>query len=273
MDFTLSSYRNLLESLKAAGYSFVTFYDFIQHSTLNPNSELATRNPERFVILRHDVDLKPQNSLHFAQIQHQMGIRGTYYFRIVPQSYQPHIVGQIVSLGHEVGYHYEDIDLVPNKSNLSEKQIAEQAIILFEKHLTQLRKHFPVTSICMHGSPMSRYDNKLVWKHYNYRDFGIIAEPYFDVDYNKVFYITDTGRRWNGSSVSVRDKVQSTVQWPRYKRTIHIIDALNNGSFPQQAILTFHPQRWTNSPLPWAKELVWQSLKNIVKRLIVRRRH
>lgn len=121
MDFTLSSYRNLLESLKAAGYSFVTFYDFIQHSTLNPNSELATRNPERFVILRHDVDLKPQNSLHFAQIQHQMGIRGTYYFRIVPQSYQPHIVGQIVSLGHEVGYHYEDIDLVPNKSNLSEK--------------------------------------------------------------------------------------------------------------------------------------------------------
>ena len=38
-------------------------------------------------------------------------------------------------------------------------------------------------------------------------DFGIIAEPYFDVDFDEVFYLTDTGRRWDGDSVSVRDKV------------------------------------------------------------------
>ena len=42
---------------------------------------------------------------------------------------------------------------------------------------------------------------------YDYRDYGIIAEPYFDVDFDEVFYLTDTGRRWDGDSVSVRDKV------------------------------------------------------------------
>ena len=235
-------------------------------------SQPATRNSQPILVLRHDVDLKPQNSLRFAQIQNQLGIRGTYYFRIVPQSYQLHIVDQIVSLGHEIGYHYEDIDLVPNKSKLSEKQIAEMAIVLFEKHLAQLRQHYPVSTICMHGSPMSKFDNKLVWKYYSYSDYGIMAEPYFDVDYNKVFYITDTGRRWDGGSVSIRDKVQSTASWPTFRHTRQIIDAVSKGKFPHQAILNFHPQRWSNSPVPWAKELVWQSVKNIVKAVIVKHR-
>ena len=59
----------------------------------------------------------------------------------------------------------------------------------------------------MHGSPMSPYDNRLLWTKYDYRDYGIIGEPYFDVDFSEVAYYTDTGRRWDGDSVSVRDKM------------------------------------------------------------------
>jgi hypothetical protein len=62
----------------------------------------------------------------------------------------------------------------------------------------------------MHGSPFSKYDNKKIWEKYDYRDYGIIAEPSFDIDYDEVFYITDTGRSWNNSKVSVRDKVVRT---------------------------------------------------------------
>jgi hypothetical protein len=43
-------------------------------------------------------------------------------------------------------------------------------------------------------------------------DFGIIAEPYFDVDFKEVLYLTDTGRRWDGDEVSVRDKVENRGQ-------------------------------------------------------------
>jgi len=49
-----------------------------------------------------------------------------------------------------------------------------------------------------------------LWKRYDYKGLGIIAEPYLDIDYNQVFYITDTGRRWDGDRVSVRDKVEGT---------------------------------------------------------------
>jgi len=52
-----------------------------------------------------------------------------------------------------------------------------------------------VNAICMHGSPKSRYDGKDLWKHYSYNDLGIIGEPYFDMDFNQFFYLTDTGRR------------------------------------------------------------------------------
>ncbi len=65
----------------------------------------------------------------------------------------------------------------------------------------------------MHGSPLSKYDNKKIWEKYDYRDYGIIADPSFDIDYDEVFYITDTGRSWNNSNVSIRDKVTKQEDW------------------------------------------------------------
>jgi len=59
----------------------------------------------------------------------------------------------------------------------------------------------------MHGSPLSKYDNRDLWKNFDYHELGIIGEPYFDVDFNEVMYLTDTGRRWDGFRVSIRDKV------------------------------------------------------------------
>src|SRR5574344_2132434 len=35
----------------------------------------------------HDVDLNPQNSLRFAKIQHELGIHGSYFFRVGPESW------------------------------------------------------------------------------------------------------------------------------------------------------------------------------------------
>jgi hypothetical protein len=38
-------------------------------------------------------------------------------------------------------------------------------------------------------------------------------------------------------------------------------------------MITFHPQRWADSPLPWAKELVLQNAKNLIKAALVRWRN
>jgi len=35
---------------------------------------------------------------------------------------------------------------------------------------------------------------------------------------------------------------------------------------PDKVMLTIHPQRWDDKPLPWMKELVGQNVKNIIKK-------
>jgi hypothetical protein len=251
MDFTLNVYRQLLCALKEHGYKFVSFEQYCEAKVQG-----------KFVILRHDVDLKAEHSLRTAHIESELGIIASYYFRVVSQSNKPEIIRKIVALGHEIGYHYEDMSLF--------KGDVRRAISHFEKKLNYFRQFYAVKTICMHGSPTSRYDNRDIWKSANYRDFGIIGEPYFDVDFENVFYITDTGRCWDGERYSVRDKVSSSFQ-NSYHSTLQIIHAVEQNQFPQCVMITTHPQRWTNEIFEWFVELVMQRMKNLVKAILIKR--
>ncbi len=245
MDFTINTYKDLLLTLKEDNYSFQTFSDFLK----SPFSKT--------IILRHDVDLLPLNSLRFAKIQNELGIKGTYYFRAVPESWDETVIKEVASLGHEIGYHYEN--LTTCKGNF------EKSIQDFENNLSNLRNLATVSTICMHGSPMSKYDSKDLWRKYNYHDFNITGEPYFDVDFDKVFYLTDTGRMWDGQKVSVRDKVKSSFS-KTYHSTNQIIKDAEQGMLPDQIMFTFHPQRWHQNQLEWIKEFVHQNTKNSIKK-------
>ena len=265
-DFTLYQYRHLLESLLQQGYQFLTFEQYCEQKS-SPHRPIASSpNSPKYILLRHDVDLKAANSLATAQIEHELGIRATYYFRVVPQSNQPDIIRAIAALGHEIGYHYEDMALMQGDT--------EKAYAHFQQQLTYFRQFYPVRTICMHGAPTSQWDGKELWKHYDYRDLGIIGEPYFDIDFSQMFYLTDTGRCWDGYKVSVRDKIpvyqdQWNAQGLVYHATNDIIHAAEQGSLPPRIMITTHPQRWTDRPLAWLKELLVQNAKNIIKRLFL----
>jgi len=56
----------------------------------------------------------------------------------------------------------------------------------------------------------------------------------------------------------------------RFRGTQDIIDAAHTGKLPDKIMITVHPQRWSDSPLSWMKELVWQNVKNGVKWGIVK---
>ena len=95
-----------------------------------------------------------------------------------------------------------------------------------------------------------------------YKYLEIIGEPYYDIDFNEFAYFTDTGRRWNGNFVSVRDKVNSKYNF-NFRSTHDIIEKISQ--LPDKVMFTIHPERWQDSFIPWAKELVWQNMKNAVK--------
>ena len=124
----------------------------------------------------------------------------------------------------------------------------------------------------MHGRAFSKWDNRLLWKEFNYRDYDIIGEPYFDIDFSKVLYLTDSDRKWN-SKTRIFDKEFNTDKKNKsFNSTNEIIKAAKEGRLPDKIMMTFHPQRWHDSVIPWMKELVMQSAKNQVKRVLLRMR-
>lgn len=258
MDFSREKYRQLMSQLKNCGYEFITYADYCDGKL-----------PLRFVILRHDVDLKPQNSLEVAKDEKNIGAKASYYFRAVPESWDDRIIREIHQMGHEVGYHYESLTTCHGD--------VPQAFDDFKKNLEQLRKLVPVSTICMHGSPRSPYDSKDIWKQYDYRSLNIIGEPYLSTDFSKMLYLTDTGRRWDGYKVSVRDKIEGyQEEWNAKGWSFHstddIITALQENRLPNCIMITTHPQRWFDFGIGWVKELMLQNAKNIVKAVIVNRK-
>jgi hypothetical protein len=248
-DFTWLKYDELLSSLQRHGYEFRTFEEYCQGNRQG-----------RFVLLRHDVDARPWQSLRCAQIEEARRIRSSYYFRKTPKFNCPEVIQEIIALNHEIGYHYEELSLTKGDS--------DKAIDIFEDNLAYFRLFYPVQTICMHGSPTSSFDNRDLWKKYDYRRWGIIGEPYFDIDFNDMTYLTDTGRCWNGQKFNVRDKVKGST-FSRLHTTGDIIGAIAAGILPDRIMITTHPQRWTDNRWQWWREFISQKLKNQAKRVIV----
>lgn len=239
MDFTLEKYCQLIRALYSYGFESL--------------------------VLRHDVDLLPGNSLRTAKLEAEIGLLGIYYFRAVPESWDEKIIKEIASFGHEIGYHYESLTTCNGDVDAAYQD--------FCQNLERLRALVPVKSICMHGSPRSPYDSKDIWKKYDYHALGIENEPYLDTDFSKTFYLTDTGRRWDGYKVSVRDKIpQYQDEWTAKGLTFHstddVIKGLQQNRIPKNLMVTVHPQRWNPFGVKWAKELLMQNAKNVVKRIM-----
>ena len=104
-DFTLQAFKSLLNRFETK-YIFQIVLDFM-------------RNPiSKTIVFRHDVDRSALGAWRMAFIEAELGIKGTYYFRIVPAAYNEKMIKAIAELGHEIGYHYEDVDLVVKSKEL-----------------------------------------------------------------------------------------------------------------------------------------------------------
>jgi hypothetical protein len=245
-DFTLEKYAELCKALKS------------NYKTMSVLNYLAADNDGHIAILRHDVDKYPDRSLSMAKVEHSMNIASTYYFRMVPGIFDKKIIGEITSLGHEIGFHYEVLDKA--EGNMS------KALEIFAKELEEIRTIVDIKTVCMHGSPLKKWRNLDIWNQAKLEDFQLTGEPYLSIDYGIVQYYTDTGRRWDGDKVSIDDHVVQDKE-----HVVHSTDeliSLLEKKIHKQILIQTHPQRWTEGTGAWAKELVGQNVKNVGKRML-----
>jgi hypothetical protein len=96
-------YLEFLARAKARGFSFVRFEEFLPG---------RPQLPERYIVLRHDIDFAPEYSLQMAQLEHEADVASTFFVLVDGQFYNPlrkeviDQLRQIRSLGHEIGLHF-----------------------------------------------------------------------------------------------------------------------------------------------------------------------
>lgn len=250
-DFTVTILERLLQTFIQSGYDFITYRQYAQGQT----------GSGRYVILRHDIDNKAHRAFELAKLEQRLMICGTFYIRQTTSSFNEKIVRDIAAMGHEIGYHYEDFSR--NRGNVAK---AEKDFACF---LEQLRKITSVNTICMHGSPLSRHDNKALWRYCDYKKYGILSELYLDTDFTDMFYLTETGRGWN-SRFNIRDRVNSPYSFS-VKDTADIIRMLEDDLLPKKIMVTIHPQRWSDHWGEWLVELLSQNTRNMGKMFFLSR--
>jgi len=132
-DFTLRAYQEYLLLIKKSVSEFITFSEFMT-------------NMERpsFCLVRHDVDRKPLNALKMAELEFHLGVKSTYYFRHKPHTFKPDIIKKISMMGHEIGYHYENLSDCNGDFSF--------ALNDFEYKLNEFRKHVDIKTCLLYTS-------------------------------------------------------------------------------------------------------------------------
>lgn len=237
--FSFRDYAQLLDQAKNAGYEFVTVAEYLSMETV----------PEPVIIVRHDVDRRVTNAVEMAQCEAQRDVQATYYFRTA--TFVPSAIHDIQALGHEVGYHYEDL--------VRARGDHEQAIDRFERNLDRFRELVPVETVAAHGNPLSSLDNCDIWKNsVSFEDFDLVGDASlsFEIpgDGDPVIpYFSETNRTWGDYGADMDS-------------TAELISYISNRRVDRLYLLV-HPERWSRTRLQLLYQCMWDLGANTAKKI------
>jgi hypothetical protein len=232
VDFTFEAYDRLLDAASAAGYEFLTVAEYLD----------ADAHPDRFVVLRHDVDRRAGNARAMARLEREHGVTATYYVR--SHLLDPELLDDLAVGGHEVGYHYEDLTAVGGDR--------EAAVERFARNLARFREHVDVRTVCAHGNPLTSVHNlDLLRENGALDEHDLVGEARLSVDSGTdgdtdLRYFSDTDRRW-GSDVPGFGEVRTTAD----------LAAALRGGHCERAYVLAHPCRWARTRAGLASSVAW----------------
>jgi hypothetical protein len=246
-DFTYDIYERLLDAVVANDYRTLTVREYVDRETL----------PERFLVVRHDIDRKPENALDLARLEAEAGVSASYYFRAIDKTFKPELMREVSELGHEVRYHYEDVDAVEGDTEAARESFAE--------NLRAFRDHVDVDTVSMHGNPLTPYDNRDLWEDAAFGEYDLAGEVYLSVDFTEVVYFSDTNRTWYDETTVVDDwPVGPSAKPEQVESTEDLIDLVESRRHSRLYLLV-HPNRWADSYPEWVGEVAKDAATNVGK--------
>ena len=224
-DFTFKNYRKLIQLAKAKGFQFILHQDkFVSE--------------RKDIIWRHDVEFEPDYALWMAQIEHEEGVKATYFFQLhspyynVVDSHYREVFHQIKELGHCVGLHFDSAywgiidesqlnDFIIHDKEYLEKNMGVE-IDTFSFHNTT-----PFTQSCLeyrYGGLINVYSSYFK-EHYSYCGDSLgywrydrLEDVLNDDKVQHLQVLTHDGN-WNEEVLSPRKRF-SMVMYDRAKRLV-----------------------------------------------------
>jgi hypothetical protein len=224
-----------------------------------------------------------------ARFESQNNISASYYFRTIPDVFNKNIIKAIFYLGHEIGYHYEVLALTDGDFHAG--------IELFEKDVKALRDICPISTICQHGGTLGPYSstsisgliktgfallsNKInmnyhpsiqLWEKYKLEDFDLTGDAYLSFDFEKIKYFSDTGLSWDSHGTRIVDNVSEGENQNLKAHTTDDLITLIDQDKINSINLLVHPANWNDPILKWLEWRTLQSVRNISKKILKRKK-
>lgn len=110
MQHRMAEYRTLLKQILEHNYRFLTA---CQYATL-----IRDNNPPNVpvCILRVDVDTDPCGAGRMFEVEQELGVRSTYYFRL--STIDRALIARVALHGSEAGYHFEELSTLAHHRGL-----------------------------------------------------------------------------------------------------------------------------------------------------------
>jgi hypothetical protein len=225
----LDELRQLLGRALEQGYETMTLSAFAERVAAGA---LAPR--ARVLLLRHDVDSDVPRAQRMWEIERQLGIAGTYFFR--RSTWDVPFMRELAAAGCEVGYHYEELATLIKEHGAATAGAARELIVPARERLrgalAELRagSGLPLDVLASHGD----FANRAV----DVGNVELLDDPVFR---------TQIGARLEGYDIEEHVDVRcSDGAGPERWSPVDPAPALARGARVVELLL--HPRAWGAAP-------------------------
>ncbi len=172
----IEEYKAILTKALSLKYSVISLKDYL------------TFQPEKAFILRHDIDYKSKATSMMFNIERDLGVTASYYFR--KSTFNLPLMKEIENYGSEASLHFETVsDFAKAKSVYSKKELnnfkwKEICLNNLKADIDNLRNNYGLkcSTIASHGDPRNNLIETanyfLTWEENAYKKLDIQLEVY-----------------------------------------------------------------------------------------------
>jgi peptidoglycan/xylan/chitin deacetylase (PgdA/CDA1 family) len=182
MEFTYSSYENLLRLFRKNGYYFSSYHSYNAY--------------EKPVILRHDIDFDIGKAVILAELENSLGVCSTYFVLLTSSFYNVlasdsvRLIKRIHSLGHEIGLHFDETQYEITNDRVRFKECVDNEISIMQRALG-----ITIRCLSMHRPSCFVLENDL--------EFEGLVNSYSKKFFQEFKYISDSRMNWRENIVEI----------------------------------------------------------------------